>query len=99
MLARSWVRWTDAGDDSSAEVFSCLGFAPVLCDTHGEGEGWEELRTLARLAPAGSVGYGILSGSALVVAADGTVSALGGEIHRFRRTGRSVVQQESLFPL
>ncbi len=98
MLARSWVRWADAGDDSTAEMFPCLGFAPVLCDTHGEREGWEELRTLAKLAPAGSVGYGIPSGTALVVAADGTVSALGGEIHRFRRTRRGVLQLESLLP-
>jgi hypothetical protein len=80
------------------ELFPCLGFAPVLCDTHGEADGWEELRTLARLAPAGRVSYGITSGSALVVAADGTVSALGGEIHRFCRKGRTVMQVDSLLP-
>jgi cyanophycinase-like exopeptidase len=98
MLASSWVRWRDPGDDASAELFPCLGFAPVLCDTHGEADGWEELRTLARLAPPGSLGYGITSGAALVVAPDGTVSALGGDIHRFCRTARTVVQQESLLP-
>lgn len=34
MLARTWVRWTDPDSDASAETFPCLGFAPVLCDTH-----------------------------------------------------------------
>jgi cyanophycinase-like exopeptidase len=98
MLARSWVRWRDPADDSSAELFPCLGFAPVLCDTHGEADSWEELRALQRLAPAGSVSYGIVSGSALVVGADGTVSAAGGEVHRFCRKRRAVSQVESLFP-
>jgi peptidase E len=34
MLAREWVRWKDPDDDSSAEIFPCLGLAPVICDTH-----------------------------------------------------------------
>ena len=46
MLARRWVRWTDPHNDDSAELFPCLGFAPVFCDTHGEGDGWGELRAL-----------------------------------------------------
>jgi len=98
MLARSWVRWSDPRDDATAELFPCLGLAPVLCDTHGEADGWEELRTLQRLAPSGSVSYGIVSGSALVVWPDGKISAAGGEIHRFCRKGRSVSQVESLLP-
>ncbi|MGA2642648.1 MAG: Type 1 glutamine amidotransferase-like domain-containing protein, partial [Spirochaetia bacterium] len=40
MLAKHWVRWHDPGDDASAELFPCLGLAPVLCDTHGEDDGW-----------------------------------------------------------
>ena len=39
MLAREWVRWTDPDDDSTAELFPCLGVAPLICDTHGEGDG------------------------------------------------------------
>jgi cyanophycinase-like exopeptidase len=98
MLARSWVRWTDPEDDGSAELFPCLGIAPVYCDTHGEGDGWEELKVLQGLAPAGALSYGIVSGSALVVRPDGKVSAAGGEIHRFCRKGRTVSQADSLLP-
>lgn len=96
MLARAWVRWRNPQDDASAEPFPCLGFAPVLCDTHGEADGWEELRALLSLSPVGSLGYGIASGTALVVGVDGRVAARGGEIHRFRRRAAGVVQVESL---
>jgi hypothetical protein len=98
MLARKWVRWRDPKDDSSAELFNCLGFARVFCDTHGEADGWEELRALQGLAPEGSVSYGICSGSAILVRPDGSVSAMGGEVHRFTRKGRRILQIESLFP-
>jgi cyanophycinase-like exopeptidase len=96
MLARQWVRWSDPQDDASAQLFPCLDIAPVFCDTHGEGDGWEELKALVRLAPPRTVGHGIVSGSALVVVAGGKVSALGGEVHRFTRRAREAVQIESL---
>jgi len=96
MLARQWVRWTDPRDDSSAELFPCLDIAPVHCDTHGEADGWEELKSLVRLAPARTVGHGIVSGTALVVHPDGTIAGMGGEVHRFTRRGGEAVQIESL---
>jgi peptidase E len=83
MLAKQWVRWSDPMLESSAELFPCLGIAPVYCDTHDERSGWEELQVLARLIPAGSVCYGITSGAALAVYPDGLVRALGGKVHRF----------------
>jgi dipeptidase E len=98
MLARAWVRWTDPRDDESAELFPCLGFAPVICDTHGEEDGWGELKAALALKPAGAVGYGIVSGTALVVEKDGTVDAMGGEVHVFKRRKAGVVQIESLLP-
>ena len=98
MLARQWVRWTDPKDDASAELFPCLDLAPICCDTHGEGDGWEELKALQRLAPARSVSYGITSGAALVVEPDGSVRALGREVSRFSRKGKAVVQLEALHP-
>jgi len=98
MLARSWVRWPDPNNNQSAELFPCLGFAPVLCDTHGEADGWEELQALLALSPVGAFGYGIVSGSAIVVDAAGKVTARGGEVHRFRRKASGVVQVESLIP-
>ena len=67
MLARSWIRWKDPRDDASAELFPCLGLAPVCCDTHDEEAGWAELHALLRLLPAGSEGWGIPSSGDLVV--------------------------------
>lgn len=99
MLARSWIRWTDPRDDGSAELFPCLGIAPVLCDTHGEAEGWGELKAALALRPIGAVGYGIVSGTALVIESDGSLAALGGEVHVFRRRKPGVAQVESLRPV
>jgi cyanophycinase-like exopeptidase len=98
MLARRWIRWRNPRDDSSAELFPCMGFASVLCDTHGEADGWEELTALLALCPPGATGYGIVSGSALVVESDGSIAALGGEVHRFRRRTSGVARVESLVP-
>ncbi|MGO8989410.1 MAG: Type 1 glutamine amidotransferase-like domain-containing protein [bacterium] len=98
MLARKWVWWKEPHDDESAEIFSCLGLAPILCDTHGEGEGWEELKTLLTLSPTGTIGYGIASGAAIVVEPDRTLSALGGEVDRFRRRTNGVVRIKGLLP-
>jgi cyanophycinase-like exopeptidase len=83
MLCRQWVRWRDASDDSTAEVFPCLGFAPLLCDTHGEAENWEELLALLRVAGQGAVGYGIPSGAGLCVTPNGRPFAMGEPVHRF----------------
>ena len=98
MLARQWIRWEDPSDDKSAALFDCLGLAPVICDTHGEDDGWEELKALLRLSPAGTIGHGIVSGAALFVGPARTVSAMGGEVHRFRNRAGKVIQIESLLP-
>jgi peptidase E len=96
MLAKSWVRWSDPEIESSAELFPCLGIAQVYCDTHDEENGWEELRVLARLAPAGTVSYGVASGTALVVNPDGSVRALGGAVDRFTRADDVIRQIEPI---
>lgn len=83
MLAQSWVRWTDAADDSTAESFPCLNLAPLLCDTHAEKEDWEELKVLLKISGA-AVGYGIPSGAALRVSAGGSLFALGKPVPRFK---------------
>ena len=91
MLARSWIRWGDAGDDASAELFPCLGLAPLHCDTHDEESGWVELHALLRLLPAGSEGWGIPSGGDLVVGPDAAVTWTGPTPARFRRTRSGVL--------
>jgi cyanophycinase-like exopeptidase len=83
MLAKKWVRWRDPDDDSTAELFPCLGFASIICDTHGEQEDWEELKVALKLANEGEKGYGIVSGTALKVYPTGEVQAMGGPIHQF----------------
>jgi cyanophycinase-like exopeptidase len=96
MLARSWIRWRDPEDESSAELFPCLGIAPVYCDTHDEEDGWEELQALTGLVPVGTSTYGIASGTALIANPDGSVRALGGEVHRFARTRDDIVRLPSI---
>ncbi len=96
MLSKSWVRWRDPEDESSAELFPCLGIAPVYCDTHDEEDGWEELLALTRLLPGGTTSYGIASGTALISNPDGSVRCLGGEVQRFARAGDHVVRLQPL---
>jgi len=98
MLADHWVTWTDPKDDSTAHTFPCLGCAPVLCDTHGEGDGWEELQALLTISPVGAIGYGIVSGTALVIESDGSITARGGEVDVFHRRKTGVVRGRSLKP-
>jgi cyanophycinase-like exopeptidase len=98
MLSRAWVRWSDPDDDEGAETFPCLGFARICCDAHGERDGWSELKTMLSLRPIGTAGYGIVSGSALVVEPDASLGALGGEVHVFKRRKMGVAQVQSLIP-
>ena len=98
MLARKWVRWREPDEDGSAELFSCLEFASILCDTHGEDDGWQELQTLLELSSTGTVGYGISSGAAIVIEPNGDLSALGGEVARFQSRAGRVVPIESVLP-
>jgi len=99
MLAREWVRWSDPDDDTTAELFPCLGFAPVLCDMHAEEDGWPELRTALMFKPEGEVGYGIAGGAGLIVYPDGMVEALGDAVHRFVRNKDGVERLADLKPL
>ena len=98
MLARCWVRWRDPDDDASAEEFPCLGLAPVVCDTHAEEDGWEELRALLKVSGTG-IGYGIPAGGALRVDPHGSVSALGKPAQRFTSRSGRVATLADLMPL
>lgn len=99
MLAKEWVRWRDPDDDTTAEIFPCMEFVPVLCDTHDEEGGWEELKTLLMLEKDGAAGYGIATGTALRVFPDGRVEALGGAVHRYVRQGGQVKLFLDMMPL
>jgi peptidase E len=98
MLAERWVRWLDPDDDSSAELFPCLGFAPVICDTHDEQAGWEELRSALSLTVDCTRGYGLATGSGIIVLPDGKVEALGGEVYQYIKHGGKVIRIEDIPP-
>jgi peptidase E len=98
MLAREWVRWRDPEDDTTAELFPCLGIAPVVCDTHAEGDNWVELKALLALKENGARGYGIPSGAALKVFPDGRVAALGGAVPLYLRRTDTVSKVEDIRP-
>ena len=98
MLAKEWVRWRDPYDNSSAELFPCLGFAPVICDCHDEEGGWEELKGALRLEEDNMKGYGLVSGTAIRVSPSGKVEALGGNIHQYARHGERVDRISDISP-
>ena len=98
MLAKGWIRWRDPEDDATAEIFPCLGIAPVICDTHGEQDGWEELQALLKLEKDGTIGHGIVSGTAIKVFPDGKVEALGGAIHQYAKRNGKVERLANILP-
>jgi peptidase E len=98
MLAKKWVRWRDPDDEDSAELFPCLNFAPIICDTHDEQAGWEELQAALMLEKEGTRGYGLASGTAVRVFSDGRVEALGGAIHQYIRRRDGVERIDDILP-
>ena len=83
MLAREWVRWPDENDEKTFELFPCLGYAPVICDTHDEDSDWDELKSALTLKKDGDAGYGLASGSGVRVMPDGKVTAIGGDVFKY----------------
>jgi peptidase E len=96
MLGSQWVRWDHPDDDSSAELFECLGIAPVICDTHAEEDDWVELKAALALKEDKTIGYGIPSGGCLKVYPDGQAAALGKAVTRYARRGRKVIRLDDL---
>lgn len=99
MLAREWVRWRDPDDESTAEIFPCLGLAPVICDTHAEDDDWEELKAALELKEENSRGYGIATGTCLKVSPDGKLEGIGDPVSQYSRRGDQVVKLEDILPL
>ena len=96
MLAKQWINWPDENDEASAELFPCMNLAPVLCDTHGEADKWNELHSLLRLTEGDQIGYGIPSGGALRISTDGTVEAVGLPLYRIERKGGDIARINDL---
>ena len=99
MLAKEWIRWRNPDDDTTAEIFPCLGMANLICDTHGEADNWVELQALLALEPDNTMGYGIISGAALKVTSDGKIEALGGAVNQYKKVNGKVVRVEDILPV
>jgi hypothetical protein len=101
MLSREWVRFPD-DDEARAEIFPCLGIAPIHCDAHSESDGWSELRVLVRLlherGDREPVGYGLTRKGGLRVDIDGepALEALGTAIPRIVVTRGKVTEGKPL---
>jgi len=91
MVSRSWIHWRDPDDDDTVELFDCLGFAPLLCDVHGEEDNWVELKRLLGFFPQGTAGYGIPASGALRVAPDGKITSMGSAPLRFIKKGADII--------
>jgi peptidase E len=91
LLCRRWIRWRDPDDDGSAEPFDCLALAPILCDCHGEADGWAELRALLRLAGEGALGHGLRAGAALRLTTGGRADVVCGTVDRLALRRGAVV--------
>ena len=98
-LAREWVRWKDPNDDSTAELFPCLGLAPIICDTHAEDDDWAELKMALKLSEDNVQGYGIPAKACLKVYPDGRIEALGDAITRYIQHNGQVERQSNLLPI
>jgi peptidase E len=96
MLASTWIVWDDPTDDSTSSAFPCMGLAQVICDTHAEDDGWEELRALLLISPEGTSGYGIPAGAGLCVHPAGELEALGKPVIRFEKIDRMVKRRPDL---
>ncbi len=88
MLAREWVRFPD-DDESKAELFECIGAAPIHVDAHSEEDDWSELRALVRLlherGDPDPVGYGLTAKGGLAIEIEGdkvSLEAIGTDIPR-----------------
>jgi len=99
MLAEKWIRWMDPDDDSSAELFPCLGFAPIICDCHDEDGGWTELQAALKLEKTIDVGYGLVAGSGVRVFQDGKVEAIGSAIQSYSRKGNRITRVKDISPV
>ena len=90
MLAKQWIDWPDENNEASAKLFPCMNIAPVLCDTHGEEDEWNELHSLMRLAEGDQIGYGIPSGGAMRISPDGVVEAISMPLFRIEQQGSKI---------
>ena len=96
MLAKQWIDWPDENNEASAELFPCMNIAPVICDTHGEEDEWNELHSLVHLTEGDQIGYGIPSGGAMRISPDGVVEAISMPLFRIEQRGGKIARINDL---
>jgi hypothetical protein len=79
-------------------LYPCLDIAPVICDTHDEEAGFEELQAAIALEKTGVFGYGLVSNTGIKVYPDGKVEAIGGAVWQFIKKSGKVIRIEDLLP-
>lgn len=99
MMCKEWVRWQDPQNDSTAELYPCLGFVSIICDTHAEGDDWVELKKALQLEGDGAAGYGITSGACLKSYPDGRLEAESGVVIRYANINGKIERQADLLPI
>jgi peptidase E len=98
MMCKEWVRWSNPEDDTTTETYPCLGLAPIICDTHAEGDDWVELKAALQLEKEGTIGYGIPSGAYLKAYPDGRLEAFIEPVAMFAKVDGKVVKQPDFLP-
>ena len=93
MMGTHWVHWDIEGDDSTAKLFDCLAFTPVLFDVHGEDEDWVELKAALKLLGSGARAYGLPGGSMISADSRGTLVNLEKEYLVFVNEGGRVYME------
>lgn len=94
MMGTHWVHWDQQGNDDTAKLFRCLGFAPTIFDTHAEDEDWKELKTALRLKGSGSRGYGIRKGGMVIVDNQGRMEEAEQSLIPFINIGGQIQQEQ-----
>jgi peptidase E len=91
MMGAYWARWIEPEDKIPSERFSCLGFVPIVFDTHGEKEGWPDMKKVMALMPENSVGYGLPSNCFIKADSKGNMDIIDGEPIKFTNCGKKGV--------
>jgi dipeptidase E len=98
MMGSHWIFWEDEDDDGSAALFPCLGFAPLVCDTHDDTGKWDELKAALKLLKTPQTGYGLPSGGGILVNGSGRPAALGCSVKRYAAKNGAVRKEKDLVP-
>ncbi|MCV7029962.1 Type 1 glutamine amidotransferase-like domain-containing protein [Mycobacterium sherrisii] len=77
-------------DRSGTEVFEVFNLVPAIIDTHDEQTNWARLTRTVESMRGAAAGFGIPSGSGLVVHADAAIEPLRRPAHQFRFDGDTV---------